>query len=253
MKTGPAITAVIIDDEPNARMLLREMLKMTCPDVQVLEECPDLPHGVKALRKLKPMLVFLDIEMPGHSGLELLDFFNEDEVDFSIIFTTAYHAYAIQAFKLNAIDYLLKPLDAGDLEAAVARYVRRQGVSNIAQVRQMSQQAQQRKIAVPSGTTLKFLEPDQIVYLKADNTYTEIVLVDETKLVVSRTLKNFEEALADDKNFFRCHKSYIVNMLHVTQYNKSDGGSLLLRNKYEVGIAQDKVQEFLERVSFIKR
>jgi two-component system, LytTR family, response regulator len=247
MNSAPTITALIIDDEPQARLLLREMLKM------VLAECGDLPHGVKAIHKHKPMLVFLDIEMPGHSGLELLDFFDEDQVDFSIIFVTAYHAYAIQAFKLNAVDYLLKPLDVDDLESAVARYVKRQGQSNLPQVRQMAQHGQQRKIAVPSGTTLRFLEPEQIVCLKADNTYTEIVLVDGSRLVVSRTLKNFEEALGDDPNFFRCHKSYIVNMVHVTQYNKSDGGSILLRDKLEVSIAQDKVQEFLERVSFIKR
>lgn len=253
MSMTSQITALIIDDEPNARMLLREMLKMSCPDVQVVAECADLPNGVKAIRKLKPMLVFLDIEMPGHSGLELLDFFDEEEVDFSIIFATAYHAYAIQAFKLNAIDYLLKPLDASDLEDAVARYRRRQGASNLPQVRQMTQQSQQRKIAVPSGSTLKFIEPDQVLYLKADNSYTEVVLVDGSKLVVSRTLKNFEEALADDKNFFRCHKSYIVNVLHVTQYLKADGGSLLVRDKFELPITHDKVQDFLELMSFIKR
>ena len=110
------ITAVIIDDEPNARILLREMLKLACPQVEVVAECADLPNGVKALRKLKPMLVFLDIEMPGHSGLELMDFFDEEEVGFSIIFTTAYHEHAIQAFKLNAVDYLLKPMEISDLE-----------------------------------------------------------------------------------------------------------------------------------------
>jgi two-component system, LytTR family, response regulator len=249
----PSITALIIDDEPNARILLREMLKIACPEVQVIAECGDLPNGVKAIRKLKPMIVLLDIEMPGHSGLELLDFFNEDEVDFSVIFTTAYHEYAIQAFKLNAIDYLLKPIEMSELEAAIARYVKRQGASNLSQVREMTQQAQQRKIAVPSGTTLKFLEPDQIVYLKADNTYTEVIMLDGSKHVVSRTLKNFEEALADDPNFFRSHKSYIVNMVHVTQYNKSDGGSLVLRDKIEVPITQERVQDFLELVSMIKR
>jgi two-component system, LytTR family, response regulator len=246
------ITAILIDDEPNARMLLREMLKIACPDVQVLAECADLPNGVKALRRLKPMLVFLDIEMPGHSGLELLDFFNEDEIDFSIIFTTAYHSYAIQAFKLNAIDYLLKPLEISELEAAVARFSKRLGQSNLPLVRNMMQQGQ-RKIAVPSGTTIKLLPPDQVLYLKADNTYTEILLLDGTRLVVSRTLKNFEDSLADDKNFFRCHKSYIVNLQHVTQLNKSDGGSLLIQDKIEVPISQDRVSAFIEMYSMVRR
>jgi two-component system, LytTR family, response regulator len=253
MNPMPPITAILIDDEPNARMLLREMLKMACPHVQVLAECADLPNGVKAIRKHKPMLVFLDIEMPGHSGLELLDFFNEDEVDFSIIFTTAYHAYAIQAFKLNAIDYLLKPLEIAELEDAVARFSKRHGQSNLPQVRNMSQLGQQRKIAVPSGNTIKLLQPEQILYLKADNTYTEVFLLDGSKLVVSRTLKNFEDSLADDKTFFRCHKSYIVNMAYVTQLNKSDGGSLLIHDHIEVPISQERVQEFIELLSMIRR
>lgn len=252
MNAPSPITAIIIDDEPNARLLLREMLKLACPQVEVLAECADLPNGVKALRKLKPMLAFLDIEMPGHSGLELLDFFDEDEVDFSIIFTTAYHEHAIQAFKVNAIDYLLKPLEMDQLEAAVARFTKRQGLSNIPQLRQMTQ-SPARKIAVPSGNTLRFIEPEQIVLLKADNSYTEIHLEDGSKLIVSRTLKNFEEALAADHNFFRCHKSYIVNIAHVTQYNKADGGSLLLHGQMEVPITGDKVQEFMERVSLVKR
>lgn len=247
------ITAILIDDEPQARVLLREMLKVACPDVQVVAECADLPNGVKALRKFRPMLVFLDIEMPGHSGLELLDFFNEDEVDFSIIFTTAYHNYAIQAFKLNAIDYLLKPIEIAELEAAVARFAKRQGQSNLPLVRNMMQQGQQRKIAVPSGTSIKLLPPDQILYLKADNTYTEVLLADGSKLVVSRTLKNFEDSLADDKTFFRCHKSFIVNLLHVTQLNKSDGGSLVIQDKIEVPISQDRVADFMDMYSMIKR
>lgn len=253
MSENTKITAIIIDDEANARMLLREMLKMACGQVQVVAECADLPNGVKSIRKLKPQLVFLDIEMPGHSGLELLDFFDEDEADFSIVFTTAYHQYAIQAFKLNAVDYLLKPLEMTELEATIARFIKRQGVSNASQVRQMSLLTQQRKIAVPSGTTLKFIEPSQILYLKADNTYTEMYLLDGSKQVVSRTLKNFEDALADDKSFFRCHKSYIVNVAFVTQYNKSDGGSLVVQDKTDLPISQDKVQEFLDLMSFIKR
>lgn len=248
-----AITAIIVDDEANARMLLREMLKLTCPQVAVLAECADLPNGVKAIRKHRPQLVFLDIEMPGHSGLEMLDFFDEGEVDFSIVFTTAYHAYAIQAFKLNAIDYLLKPIDPNELEGTVERFIRRQGKSNIPQVRQMQQTNTSKRIAVPSGTTVRFLEPEQIVYLKADNSYTEIVLEDGSRLVVSRTLKNFEDSLADDNRFFRSHKSYIVNLNFVTQYNKSDGGSIVLKDTIEVPITQDRVQDFMDRANFIKR
>jgi two-component system LytT family response regulator len=113
--------AIIVDDENKARQLLRAMLSDLCPNVEVVADCDDLPNGVKAIKRHSPDLVFLDIEMPGHSGLELLDFFNDDEVNFNIIFTTAYDHYAIQAFKLSAVDYLLKPLSPKDLVEAVER------------------------------------------------------------------------------------------------------------------------------------
>src|SRR5688572_32935140 len=116
-------SCVIIDDENKARVLLRAMLERYAPDLNILADCNDLPTGVKAIKKLKPDLVFLDIEMPGYSGLELLDFFDEDELTFDVIFITAYIEYAIQAFRFSAIDYLLKPLQQQQLIDAVERLV----------------------------------------------------------------------------------------------------------------------------------
>ena len=113
--------AIIIDDEKRARVTLKLLLNEYCPDIEIVAECENLPTGVKAIRKHNPDLVLLDIEMPGHSGLELLDFFDEDDVRFSIIFTTAYNEYAIQAFKFSAIDYLLKPINPDQLVAAIKR------------------------------------------------------------------------------------------------------------------------------------
>lgn len=247
------ITAIVIDDESRARSLLRDMLQEACPEVQILADCPDLPHGVKAIHKFKPQLVFLDIEMPGHSGLELMEFFDEAEVQFSVIFTTAYHEYAIQAFKMSAVDYLLKPISSSELAAAVARYKKRQGQSNLPNLLQMTRGVHNSKIAVPSGSAVKFIEKESIVYFKADSSYTEIILDDGNTIVVSRTLKNFEDALLDDPQFFRCQKSYLINLHCVTEYRKADGGSIVLKDKYEVSISTDKVAEFLEKVNFIRR
>lgn len=247
------ITAIIIDDEPKARNLLREMLKEYCPQVQVVADCQDLPNGVKGIRKLNPQLVFLDIEMPGHSGLELLDFFNEDEVQFSIIFTTAYHEYAIQAFRMNAVDYLTKPVEPEELVNAVARYTKRRGISNAEQVRSAAKQLSPQRIAVPLGSNVRFIEPAEILYLKADNNYTEIHLADGSKLIVSRTLKTFEGALNTESGFFRCQKSYLINMSYAVEYSKSDGGYIIMKNKAELPISPDKVAEFLEQVNMIKR
>ena len=113
---------IIIDDESMARKLLHAMLQSYCPELEVVAECADLPSGVKAIKKFGPKLVFLDIEMPGYSGLELLDFFDEDELTFDVIFITAYNEYAIRAFKVNSVDYLLKPIDKNDLINALEKF-----------------------------------------------------------------------------------------------------------------------------------
>lgn len=249
------IKTIIIDDEARARSLLRKMLNEYCLDLEVIAECEDLPNGVKAIRKLKPDLVFLDIEMPGHSGLELLDFFDENDINFSIIFITAYNNYAIKAFKLSAIDYLLKPVEPDSLEDAVERFRRKnlKDRSSIITLKENLKEDGLDKIAVPDSNSIKFLKLDDILYFKADNTYTEIFFADNSKMVISRTLKNVEDTLSSTAHFFRCHKSYIVNMKHLTDYVKSDGGYLVMKGKHQIPVSPDKVQEMLSNAAFVKR
>ncbi|MCB0697897.1 MAG: response regulator, partial [Chitinophagaceae bacterium] len=239
------IKVIIVDDELMARNLLKGLLKEYCPNVEVLADCADLPNGVKAIRKYKPDLVFLDIEMPGHTGLELLEFFDEDEIDFAIIFTTAYNQYAIRAFKLSAIDYLLKPIEPSDLEQSIERFKKltdrnRQAYETLKE--NLSQQGI-RKIAVPEGNTVKFLELDQILFFKADSSYTEIHFTDGRKMVISRTLKNIEDTLDNQNTFFRCHKSYLVNVQYITGYIKSDGGYIIMNDNTEIPLSGDRIQE----------
>lgn len=250
-----SIKAIIIDDELRARTLLKGLLGEFCKEVEVVADCDDLPNGVKAIRKHRPDLVFLDIEMPGHSGLELLEFFNDEEVNFSIVFTTAYNQYAVQAFKLSAIDYLLKPIEPGELENTIARYKKRNVNERVSTdlLKESLKGNGANKIAVPTGNGTRFIELSTIIYLRAENTYTEILTNDDKKILVSRTLKNFEDALSNNPKFFRSHKSYIVNTDYITDYVKSDGGYLVLNKKYEVSIASDKVQDFLEMSILIKR
>lgn len=250
------IQAIIIDDELQGRKLLQALIKSHCTDIHVVEECCDLPNGVKAIRKHKPDLIFLDIEMPGHSGLELLDFFDEKDINFGIIFTTAYNEYAVKAFKMSAVDYLLKPISGADLEEAVERFRKRfvkNEPINSKQEAQFVIEQSGSKIAIPVGQSIKFIDLDDVVYLKAENTYTEIHLQDHSKLLVSRILKNFEDVLEDKPNFFRCHKSYIINRQFVLDYVKSDGGYLVLKPRIEIPISPDKVNGFLEGAMMIKR
>jgi len=246
--------AIIIDDEKRARMNLSMLLEEYCPQVEVVNDCENLPEGVKAIRRLQPDLVLLDIEMPGHSGLELLDFFDENEVDFSIVFTTAYNEFAIQAFKLSAIDYLLKPINPDELVTAVQRVEKqKQKNENYKLLKSNLQNETFDKIAVPSGNLVLFLALNDIMYIKGEGAYSDLFLQDKTKHTVSRNLKNFEDIICTNPKFLRVHKSYIVNMDYVKAYNKSDGGSLDLFNTMQIPVSPDKASTVLEKIQLIKR
>ncbi|MDQ8005739.1 MAG: LytTR family DNA-binding domain-containing protein [Pedobacter sp.] len=246
--------AVIIDDEKRARVNLALILNEYCPDVNIVAECENLSQGVKAIRKLQPQIVLLDIEMPGHSGLELLDFFDESEINFSIIFTTAYNEYAIKAFKFSAVDYLLKPIVPEELADAILRIKKQQlKTQNYGLLKENVNNVYLGKIAVPSGSSLVFLDMEKIVFIKGEGAYSEINMEDGTKHMISRNLKNFEDIFKENPIFFRPHKSYIVNLSHVSSYNKSEGGSLFLNNKVSVPISSDKSQIILDKIKLVKR
>lgn len=246
------ISAIIIDDEVRARVSLQLLLEEYCPNITILEQCETLAEGIKAINKFKPNILFLDIEMPAHSGLELFDFFNEEEIDFSVIFTTAYSQYAIKAFKFSAIDYLLKPIHPEELVEAVKRFEKTKS-QNIKILKENLDQNKLNKIAVPTGNSILFLETDQILYVKGEGSYCEIVLVNGEKIICSRYLKNFEDILSNYSNFLRVQKSYIANLNYVSVYNKSDGGNLEFNNKTCIPISLDKVDLIMEKITLIKR
>ena len=246
------ISAIIIDDEVRARVSLQLLLEEYCPNIKILEQCETLAEGIKAINKFKPNIVFLDIEMPAHSGLELFDFFNEEEIDFSVIFTTAYSQYAIKAFKFSAIDYLLKPIHPEELVEAVKRFEKTKS-QNIKILKENLDQNKLNKIAVPTGNSILFLETDQILFVKGEGSYCEIVLVNGEKIICSRYLKNFEDILSNYSNFLRVQKSYIANLNYVSVYNKSDGGNLEFNNKTCIPISLDKVDLIMEKITLIKR
>ncbi len=246
------IKAIIIDDEKRARVSLALLLEEYCPEVQVLAQCENLPEGVKAIVKHQPDVVLLDIEMPGHSGLELVDFFDEKDVNFSIIFTTAYNEFAIQAFKLSALDYLLKPIIPDDLMRAIGRVKKQQNLQ-FKTFQENLKNDQFQKIAVPSGNTLILLQLNDISYIKGEGAYAEVFLDNKTKHLVSRNLKKFEEILENDNRFVRIHKSYLVNFDQVVSYNKSDGGWLNLKNGISLPISHDKIALILDKLHIIKK
>lgn len=239
--------AIIIDDEEMARTLLSSMVEEYCPDIEIIDMCGDLPTGVKSIRKNKPDLVFLDIEMPGYSGLELLEFFNEEEIDFSIIFVTAYHQYAIQAFKLSAIDYLLKPIDVEDLVKAVSLFEKRNSSKKYKLLKD-NLSNQPKKIVLGTNASTLFVPLDEILYFKAEGSYTNVFFKDGKNLLTSKNLKYYEDLVGIYSNFYRCHKSYLININFVTEYVKSEGGYLKI-GSHQVSVAPDKLSVVLERIA----
>lgn len=248
---------IIIDDENKARLLLQNMLTDVSPDIEVLSLCDDLPSGVKAIKKLKPDLVFLDIEMPGHSGLEILDYFEDEEITFDIIFCTGYKEYAIQAFKLSATDYLLKPLNPLMLKEAVDRFLKKTKHEKATEYRVLQENMSVHKdtgdkcIVVNLSNSTRFIKIKDIVMLKAEGSYCEIHLQNGEKLLTSKNLKHFEELLNMVPYFFRSHKSYMVNLKSVLEYNKGDN-QLTLQGKLNSTLSADKSDLFFEKMKLLQ-
>lgn len=240
-----AIKAIIIDDEIMARNLLKGMLEEFCTEVQVEDTCQDLPSGIISIRKNNPDIVFLDIEMPGYSGLEILNFFAEDEIDFSIIFTTSYNEYAVSAFKLSATDYLLKPIDPKDLINSIQLFKKRQLPTDYQILKTNLNSSFIKKIPIHTSSSIIYLELDQIMFMKAEGAYTKIFINNGTTILASKGLKHFEDTVSSERCFFRTHKSYIANINYVSELVKSNGGHLKIKD-FEISISTDKIPVFLE-------
>lgn len=249
-------TCIIIDDENKARLLLRNMLADVSPEINILTDCDDLPTGVKAIKKYKPDLVFLDIEMPGHSGLEILDYFEDEEITFEIIFCTGYSEYAIQAFKLSATDYLLKPLNPNMLKESVDRFLKKSPDSKVVEYRALQENiskysdASDKCIVVNLSNTTRFVKVKDIIMLRAEGSYCELYLSGGEKLLTSKNLKHFEDRMSDIPFFFRCHKSYMVNLKKVIEYNKSEN-NILLQEKVNGMVSSEKSDVFLEKMELL--
>lgn len=234
------IRAILVDDEERARDVLQNLLLRFCPDVVLVAACADVPQAVEAIRMHKPDLVFLDIEMPNYAGYELVRFF--EEVDFEIIFVTAYDQYAVRAFELAAIDYLLKPIDIARLKAAVARVQQQVDMKGQSQklklLRTTLESNQVKSIIVSDRGQQLVVAFDQIIAIEAQESYCIIHTADK-KLVASKNLKYFETLLEQVPQFIRVHKSWIINRGHLSHYSKSDlsiqlsGGVVAKLSKYK--------------------
>ena len=248
-----SIKAIIIDDEERGRASLSTLLDHYCPEVIILDACSNVPDGVISINKHKPELVFLDVEMPVYNGFELLNFF--DTVKFEIIFVTAYSEYALKAFEVSAIDYILKPVDINQLKRSVAKFKNRKKQNNIINRIELMKEnltaAEIKRIAVPMNDGLVFLELKDIVLLKADGSYTKVYLANGSTILVSKKLKFFEDLLIDRVLFYRSHRSHLVNLNFIKKYLKGEG-SIIMDNGKIVSVSRDKKSEFEERLKDLK-
>ncbi len=244
--------AIIIDDERKARVLLRTLVEENCKEITSCHEAEDLMSGIEIIKAEKPEIIFLDIEMPEYSGLDILDFLKPSEINFEIIFTTAYSEYALQAFQLSAIDYLLKPMRPTQVIAAVKKAAASQSKSQLNTrldaLKNSLAHGSFTKIALPVNDGIKFLDFDDIVMMEANGMYTRIATTKEPEILISKPLKYFINALLDVPYFYRPHRSFLINLKFISQYVKSDGGYLVMDNNKMVSISKDKRDEFLEIV-----
>jgi len=244
------IKAVIIDDEQNCIDSLAFDLQKHCKEIELLETFTSPKQGLLAIKKYKPDLVFLDVQMPWMSGFEMLELL--DEIDFAIIFTTAFDQFAAKAFRISAIDYLLKPVDVHDLQEAVKKAMekiqQKSGVENIANLLQNIKKPEvNQRIAVPGREGYEFIEVGKIIYAQAEGSYTHVFLNDKRKLIISKTLSDIEEMLPAE-NFQRIHHSTLVNLAHVTHLFKTDGGFVVLDNGEKLVVSKSKKDSLMERL-----
>ncbi len=246
------IRTVIIDDEKKCISLLRHLVENHCPDISIVATGSNAAEGMAAIETYRPDLVFLDIEMPDKTGFELLN--SLPEINFDIIFTTAYNHYAIKAIRFSALDYLLKPVDLDELKNAVARVEKNLGkkgrqenidvlVQNI-----RSLQPGFSKITLSTQEGLVILHVNEIIYCEASGTYTIFYLKNKEKITVSKTLKEYEELLKNHP-FFRLHNSFLVNLNEVKKYIKGDGGAVIMSNGGEVLVSKRRKEEFLKALN----
>ncbi|MBT1698084.1 LytTR family DNA-binding domain-containing protein [Fulvivirgaceae bacterium PWU4] len=247
------LKSIIIDDELKSRESLKKLLLTYCPEAtEVNATCQNITEGMEAIYRFRPDIVFLDVQMQGETGFDLLTKFKR--VDFEVIFTTAHAEYALQAIKFSAIDYLLKPVDIEDLRNAIAKVERKQNANIAFRMQHLLQNLkvsnkESYKLALPTAEGLTFISVSQITYCKASGNYTEIFMTGGTKYLVCRQLKEYDDLLFEH-DFFRIHHSYLINLNHVKNYVKGDGGYVVMTDDATIDVSRRKKESFLDRIGY---
>ena len=248
------LKAIIVEDEKRSRETLRGLLKLFCKNVEVVAEADGVVNGIAAIKEHNPDIVFLDIQMPDGSGFKLLE--EIEEINFEIIFTTAYDQFAIKAIKFSALDYLLKPIFPDDLVSAVKKVEEKRKITSpetnvevlLENIRKPQNESP--KIVLSTSDRIQVVLVDEIVRCESDNYYTFFYFENGSRMLISKTLKENEELLSA-YNFVRPHKSHLVNIHFVKGFSKKEGGHIVLKDGSKVPVSRRKREMVLEILSNI--
>lgn len=247
------INAIIVDDEEFARSSLYFLLQNHCKSVHIAGIAKSVNEARLLLKNNQVDLIFLDIAMPGENGFELIA---DAQTNLAhVVFTTAYDQYAVKAIKANALDYLLKPIDIDELKETVdkaVKYIEQKNIFSSSNERLQNLQQdlrfkQVRKISLPHGQGYALIDVDHIIHIEAESNYSTFHLQDKEKITVSKVLKEFEEILPESQ-FVRVHKSSIVNLNYILEYNSKNGLELTLKNGKKIAVSRRRASDFQDKV-----
>lgn len=247
-------TAIIVDDEIAQQEILSNMLQKNFRNYDVRAICNSVDTGIEKINDIKPDLVFLDVVMPPKTGFDLMNYYKQ--IPFEVIFTTSFEKYAIDAFKVSAVDYLLKPFGVEQLKIALDKFEVRQSTKNsLAHIETLlnninSNTAANARIALPTLTGYIFEDIKNIIRCEADNVYATFYMADKRTITVSKTLKDCEDLL-QQFNFIRVHQSHLINILYVKEYIKGEGGTIKMTDGSNIDVSRRKKDDFLRMLNKI--
>jgi two-component system LytT family response regulator len=245
------VRAILIDDELNSLQNLQNKLEKYCPSVKVLAAFEKPEEAFLSVRQQKPDVLFLDIEMPRMNGFRFLEELGDFEGE--IIFITAYNHFAIEAMRISAFDYLVKPVSIDDLQNAITRLQQQRGKNTKERLNVLKQsieenKSQDSKIAVPTNEGLEFIVIKTIIRIESSSNYSRLYLTSKHSVLVTKLLKDFEELLTPYR-FFRVHNSHLINLNYISRYIRGDGGQVVMENGDVVDVSRRKKEQFLGLLS----
>jgi two-component system LytT family response regulator len=240
------IRAIIIDDEERATSVLTNLLYRDCPKVEIVTCCNNLLEGVESIKKTNPEVVFLDVQMPNYAGYEIGHFF--ERIDFEIVFVTAFDHYAIKAFELNAIDYLVKPIDRQKLAQTINKLEQKirqkSALIDYQNLLKTIQHKTYNKLVIPELGNRRIVDLKDVVAIQADGAYSIFHLKAQKPFTTSKNLKYFEDVLPEETSFFRSHRGWIINLDHISSLNKTENLITLAGGQLKAKISRSRIEAF---------